>query len=117
LGGFAGSLPEVIGHRRGGLLHRNEDELLCNLREILLDPVKAIGFGKVGRRHSEELYSPVQVLRKWEDLLIAGQSAALQPSRIGPKPEKYVLKLLASKLLPASAVDSIQRRRRRVRAG
>jgi glycosyltransferase involved in cell wall biosynthesis len=113
LGGYAGSLPEVVGHNRGGLLHRNDEEFLRHLTKLLKDPVLAVRLGQQGRVYAEEHYTRAAAITRWESLLLGGDLKPLRPRFSGEKPGRFWIKFAAAKLLRPDLIETIQTIRRR----
>jgi glycosyltransferase involved in cell wall biosynthesis len=78
----SGGVPEVVEHDRTGLLvePKSIPSLAGAIRRLLLDPALRRGFGEVGRRRVEEVFSPQrmcqEMLEVYQSMLHSPRTAA-----------------------------------------
>ena len=70
LGGNKGSLPEVVKHNVGGLLHNNKDEFKKNLLSMIENKNLRYELGKKGKKNYISYFNNDAIKKKWKNLLI-----------------------------------------------
>jgi len=70
LGGNKGSLPEVVKHNVGGLLHNNKDEFKINLLNMIENKNLRYELGKKGKKNYISYFNNDTIKKKWKNLLI-----------------------------------------------
>ena len=69
LGGNRGSLPEVIKHNVGGLLHNNNTEFKKNLSSMIENKNLRYQLGKRGQKNYLFNFNNKKIIKRWKDLL------------------------------------------------
>ena len=69
LGGNKGSLPEVVKHNVGGLLHNNKDEFKKNLLNMIENKNLRYELGKKGKKNYISYFNNATIKKKWKNLL------------------------------------------------
>ena len=69
LGGNRGSLPEVIKHNVGGLLHNNNFEFKKNLLSMIENKNLRYQLGKRGQKNYLFNFNNKKIIKRWKDLL------------------------------------------------
>ena len=69
LGGNRGSLPEVIKHNVGGLLHNNDTEFKKNLSSMIENKNLRYQLGKRGQKNYLFNFNNKKIIKRWKDLL------------------------------------------------
>lgn len=70
LGGNKGSLPEVVKHNVGGLLHNNKNEFKKNLLNMIENKNLRYELGKKGKKNYISYFNNDAIKKKWKNLLI-----------------------------------------------
>ena len=108
VGGAAGGLLEIIGHRIGGLLASTATELTKNILNILHDPSMAENLGKKGRARALKFFTIENAVERWHKLINNEFITPEIDSSVSVKFIEYYLKVILRHCIPISAIASIK---------